>query len=422
MIESTSELVREASDPKTHATRLSQLLDICDAPRREFARLVTAALTPKMQEARGERLAHAASYLENATHDHLLGVALAGNPNLSREDWVRALEIEPAAAIRNPLFKLLVAQRVRIIERFHELLALGSLAKYATARPEDIDAPPALIELVCAGLPDLDTIENFGGNFGETGSGDMPVTAANRYCWNGDGLWSFRAVAVHRAGVAVMDLLQRTTAEGAAEAICICEGVGDRLTCRSDRWNLNVGRIPFAPAAEEKFSYTLITLYDNHKDLDVVGWSGPDGVHWVREQRPGFHRGSTSEAMPRDIPIALHCTDCDLSGLGDGIGMEVRHGEVIMIWQGTEATRGCAYLEGCRIDASFPEEQLKRLTMLFGEDSDAVRFGRNPMQAICDECGEFDLVWYADEDDSQFLPWYLGEECGNCGAARDTED
>jgi hypothetical protein len=409
MSESTSDLLREASDPTTPATRLSELLDICDAPRREFAALVGAALTKPPWGGRAEGLEHANSYLKDAAHDGALAAALAGNPNLSREDWVRALEIAPAAAIRSPLLKLLLAQRIQIIESFWELAALGALAEYAIAHPEDAQAPLALVDLVCAGLQELVGFETYGGNFGEMEHSDMPVTAANRYCWNGDGLWSFRAVAVHRAGIAVMDLLQRTTAEGAAEALSICDSLGSDLTrqCKWRNWECG---IPFAPATENKFTHELITLMQG-ADIRVIGWSGPDGVHWVSSPRPGFRQGSASKALPKGFPSAWETTTCDLSGETNDLGIEVLDGEVTMIFESSAATDyGCAELRGCRIDKPFPKDQLKRLAMLFGEKSDAVRFGKCPKQSICDECGGVSLGWY------------VGEECGECGATRETED
>lgn len=74
-----------------------------------------------------------------------LAEALAGNPNLDREQWISALEIAPNAAIRNPLLPMLLIQRTPIIVADHELVALGVLASLVTSNPADTSAKEALV-------------------------------------------------------------------------------------------------------------------------------------------------------------------------------------------------------------------------------------------------------------------------------------
>jgi hypothetical protein len=388
----TGELLREASDASTPAARLSDLLDKCDHVRRKYAEFINADM---FEEAR--------AHLQNATHDQALADALAGNPNLSREDWVRALEIAPAAAIRNPLFKLLVVQRVRVIERPHELLALGALARHANARPEDTEAPLALIELVCAGLPDHETLEMYGGNFGEHFHG-LPETPANRYCWQGDELWEFRSI--DRAGTAVIDCLQRVGGDRAMTALDLCDALGWHLGGFHENWRTYVRTMSFAPAGDTQFTYELITRRRDDDPWDeVVGWQGPEGVRWVCSPRPGFLKG---------LPCATNEVPAKLANLFPLWNMdyttndyEVQHenGLVTMVWQ-RGGVDGLAELTGCRTDAPFPEAEIRRLEVLFGRDSPLVILAKDPTRANCAECGEF-------------AP---SETCDECGAVREDDE
>jgi hypothetical protein len=408
----TAELVREASDVSTPAARLSALLDECDHVRRKYAEIINGAWQIKPPaaydqkwHARQDMFEEARAHLQNATHDQALADALAGNPNLSREDWVRALEIAPAAAIRNPLFKLLVVQRVRVIEQPHELLALGALARHANARPEDTEAPLALIELVCAGLPDHELLEMYGGNFGEHGHG-MPETPANRYCWQGDELWDFRAIAIHRAGTAVTDCLQRVGEVRAMTALDLCDALGWHLGGFHENWKTYVQTVSFAPAGDTQFTYELITRRrDDDPGDKVVGWRGPEGVRWVCSPRPGFLKGLPCATHEVPAKLAKVVSRWTMDSGDDDYEVKYEDGLVTMVWQRADVN-GLAELTGCRIDAPFPEAEVRRLELLFGRDSPLVSFAEDPTRAHCAECEEF-------------AP---SGTCGHCGAVREDDE
>ena len=408
----TAELLREASDASTPAARLSALLDECDHVRRKYAAIINGAWQIEPQaaydqnwHARQDMFEEARAHLQNATHDQALADALAGNPNLSREDWVRALEIAPAAAIRNPLFKLLVVQRVRVIEQPHELLALGALARHANARPEETEAPLALIELVCAGLPDHETLERYGGNFGEHGH-EMPETPANRYCWQGDELWDFRAIAIHRAGTAVTDCLQRVGGDRAMTALDLCDALGRYLGGYHENWKDYVWVVPFAPAGDDRFTYELIARHlDNELEDKLVGWKGPEGVRWTCSPRPGFLKGSPCLASEVPAKLAKVSPWWRMDSGDDDYEVQFEDGLVTMVWQ-RAGVHGLAELTGCQTDTRFPEAEIRRLERLFGKESPLVRFAKDPTRAFCADCEEF-------------AP---SGTCGRCGAVREDDE
>lgn len=265
-------MIEEARDPKTSLARLTEILDVCDQPRRNYAAavkkisdhtlIVTGSLWRSdfedefqtcVSEGRAvliptlEPLVVATAQLDASLSKQEfddLAAAVASNPNLDREQWLRALEIAPRAAVSNPVLKLLLVERTPIIQRDYEVIALGILALHASGTRTNSSERDALVDIICAGLPEAP--EPFGGVFSHlicskdgrlmtnlSSEQDASIRAAvkaagvvghelshaskrgrilaaepaNRYCWDGDKVWALRALAVHRAGRAVMDTL-----------------------------------------------------------------------------------------------------------------------------------------------------------------------------------------------------------------------
>jgi hypothetical protein len=89
----------------------------------------------------------------------------------------------------------------------------------------------------------------------------------------------------------------------------------------------------------------------------------------------------------------------------DDYEVKYEDGLVTMVWQRADVN-GLAELTGCRIDAPFPEAEVRRLELLFGRDSPLVSFAKDPTRAHCAECEEF-------------AP---SGTCGHCGAVREDEE
>ncbi len=129
--------IEEARDPRTSLVRLTEILDVCDQPRRNYA-------------ADRKREALEAALARGEFRD--LAMAVASNPNLYRDQWVRALELAPQAAVRNPLMQLMIVGGTPIIQHDYEVVALGVLAACAMHTPPCSIEREALVDLICMGL------------------------------------------------------------------------------------------------------------------------------------------------------------------------------------------------------------------------------------------------------------------------------
>ena len=392
--------LEEARSASTPLARLTELLDWCDRPRQEYAVEIRAigaigyASGPLLQAAK-DRLS--ASVMAKDCQE--LAEALAENPNLDREQWVRALEIAPHSAIRNPLLPILLVERKPIIVADHELVALGSLASLATATSAAGAAEEALVDIICAGLPAEP--ETFGACFGAMPYTNLPAIPANRYCWDGAERWSLRSVAINDAGNAVMEALEAGEHARTRDAVLKCVELGERLWRRSDHWKtyLVKGAIPFAPAGHSQFTYLLHTIVDDgycHAEQEVIGWTNAGETVW--SSRPGFMAGRTlapGEAPPKEIAQVWEqweSSDCDNSGESNDLGCLLSTSpedyRILQVSEGLGAGDGCAVLTGCSFKRRFPKAEIERLAKLFGADSDAVKLAKNPKRAICPDCEE----------------------------------
>lgn len=414
--ESTNDMLRDALDLNTPLARLSELLDFCDSPRIDFAKLLSAAAeaasaTPKDP---------AIKVFENSSRD--LAEVLAAHPGLDRAEWVRALEISPAGALRNPRLKSLLDGRIPIIEKDFELLALGELARHRLGAAQDEESERVLIRLILAGLPDP---EPFGARFFDQRSREAQ---ANRHCWNGNRLeFAYaRGAALHAAGNLVIDVLCQSRLEGAREAVKRCSRVGWKLLSSCDEWKLFVERLRVAPEAAKEFLVEAWAVSDWDNDSDdkpVIGWADA-GMHWIRH-RPGFLEGQvcrSSSTAPESIRRLVRSgwtstsafiddDDTDWSIDCEESGAEGAPARLInMISRGVGGSAGVVLLKGCAFGAAFPPSEMERLAHLFGSDSWAVRFAGDPDAAICRDCGEIalDLV--------------DGGACEECGGERDQDD
>jgi hypothetical protein len=417
--------LEEARNPRTPLARLIELLDRCDRPRREYADAILAIGTisydsaPRLQAAKDRLVASLA-----AEDCRELVEALAANPNLDREQWVRVLEIAPHAAIRSPLLPMLLIERKPIIIADHELVALGALASLVTSVTSDTSAMDALVELICAGLP-ADT-ETFGACFGEMPYMNLPELPANRYCWGGSERWNLRSVAIDSAGKAVADALGRCESgrrPRTLEAWKACDRLGKGLWDHSARWKtyLSAGAIPFAPAGHSEFTFSLNTICTDgyvHAEQEVIGWRGPTECVWRR--RPGFMAGrelAPSEEPPKEIAAVAYRwrnSDCDSSGDCNDLAVLIDEGsdELVVhhVSEGPGASDGCAELTGCSLRKRFPKQEIERLMNLFGEDSYAVKLANDPNRAICPDC------------DSLSMSCVGSGPCEMCGFERESED
>lgn len=496
-------MIEEARDPKTSLARLTEILDVCDQPRRNYAAavkkisdhtlIVTGSLWRSdfedefqtcVSEGRAvliptlEPLVVATAQLDACLSKRefdVLAAAVASNPNLDREQWLRALEIAPRAAVSNPVLKLLLVERTPIIQRDHEVIALGTLALHASGTRTNSSERDALVDIICAGLPEAP--EPFGGVFSHlicskdgrlmtnlSSEQDASIRAAvkaagvvghelshaskrgrivaaepaNRYCWDGDKVWALRALAVHRAGRAVMDTLGDRSRGRQRTAFDLCVTFGQRLTRPHSRRAESPGRIPFAPRGHKKFTYELKTLSDhadNGCDHRVIGWSGPNGTVWKSmDDRPGFHAGRVrrrSEKIPEEIrryvqrgwqadewdDLVESYMTVELRRFSRvGSDPQSRTGPyrrpfkgkkgyaVVLVSDGRFACDGLAEVDGCSCDRPFPKAEIERLTGLFGRKSEVVRFARDPGLATCPDCGEWSLAYFGSH----------GEECIEC--------
>lgn len=412
----TIDMLGEAAAPGTSLGRLSEMLGICDTPRINFARRFASG----SQVTRAGRQEPAI-----AVHgDPLPAFAevVAAHPALDRAEWVRALEIAPAGALRNPRLKALLGGRFPIIEKDFELLALGELARHRLGQPRDDDSERVLIQLILGGLPDP---ESFGARFFERRKGEAQ---ANRYCWNGDRLdrAHMRGAALHAAGNLVIDVLCQSRLDGAREAVKCCSRIGWKLISSCDEWKLFVERFRVAPEAAREFSVEawVVSDWDNESDdKPVIGWSDLS-MHWIRH-RPGFLEGQvckSSSSAPASIrglvrdgwtSTAAFVDDGDVDWSiackeSGAKGSPVRL--VNSISRGIGGCEGVVLLKGCMFGSAFPLPEMERLVHLFGADSWAVRFASDPDAAICPACGEvsLDLV--------------DGGACEECGGDQDLDD
>jgi hypothetical protein len=208
-----------------------------------------------------------------------------------------------------------------------------------------------------------------------------------------------------------MECLGRVETERAKQAVDACDRLGKMLGWKNEQeWKTYVSEMPYATENESHFGHHLITLCDDelgHAEQAVIGWRGPDGIHWLCSPRPGFRQGSVATTPLFKGMEYWQTTDYTSP---TELGVEVDEEFVIMISQGWGGERGCAAIPACRVDEPFPKDQIERLAALFGRESDAVQFARNPKRALCGECGAFSLSWYAEQ------------ECFECGASRDEDD
>lgn len=419
-------LVHEASDPLTSADRLSAILDLADAPRIAYAEAYASARKKQRdcKEALEVGLKELAASTQQAAASGIdrLITAIASNPNLSRTDWLRAMEVAPSAAAKNPLAMLLLVERNPIVKEDFELLALGSLAGHCISDPSDTVARDLLAELILAGLP---VVEAFGSNFGEMDYHDLPCAAANRYRWPGEHLWCLRAVAIHRAGNAVTDALSMTTDPRTSKALSACVQLGrDFTTGECERWWV-LNEIKIAPEGATRFTHTLLTTASpeyEHSEQGTVGWcvhGHPPTYHWLK-RRLGFWPG-VIHIQSCDIPdelrrleLGYHTTDTDQGGVADGLAIsripagdresddeEVAQDDdsVIMISEGFAGEDGAVLLvDGCEFGRPFPADEIERLKGIFGNDSWSVRFAKNPAAARCPNCGHVALGLIAGGD------------------------
>lgn len=412
--------LKEAQNPQAPLARLKELLDECDQPRQQFAAEVRAI--GEMDNNAGPRLRAAKDRLDTAIandQNRELLDAIAENPNLDREQWVRALEITPRAALRNSLLPLLLVERNPIIVADHELAALGSLAAFAISTPATSSAREALVDIICAGLPTEP--ETFGACFGEMSYTNLPEIAANRYCWDGAERWCMRSVAINDAGHAVIDALQGSDHPQARSAIQKCNDLGACLWSHSGHWKTYMSAIPFAPAGHFEFTYSLHTVVRDeylHAEQKVIGWTKSSETVW--SSRPGFMRGRTlapGEDPPKEIAQVWsqwESSDYDNSGESNDLGYlsssEPGDYKILQISEGLGACDGCAELTGCSLERQFSRAEIKRLSKLFGANSDAVKLAKNPKQSICPDCEAGRMALFATGT------------CEDCGYERESED
>jgi hypothetical protein len=424
-------LVQEASDPLTSAGRLSAILDLADAPRIAYAEAYASARKKQRDckeslEVGLKELAASTQQAAASGIDRLI-TAIASNPNLSRTDWLRAMEVAPSAAAKNPLAMLLLVERNPIVKEDFELLALGALAGHCISDPSDTVARDLLAELILAGLP---VVEAFGSNFGEMDYGSLPCAAANRYRWPGDHLWCLRAVAIHRAGNAVTDALSMTPDPRTSKALSAClELSRDFTTGECERWRYFLNEVKIAPVGAARFTHTLLTRADpddEYSAQDVVGWCDhgtPPTYYWL-ERRPGFWPGMI-HIQEHDLPNELReigkyylTTDTAPFGVANDLSIfrvpaadgetddeeVVQDGDsVTMISEGQFGEDGVVLLvDGCEFGRSFPADEIERLKRIFGNNSYSVQFAKNPAAARCPDCGHVALGLIA------------GDNCGHC--------
>lgn len=414
-------LLAEAADPSTASARLSEMLRLCDAPRIEFA---ARRGYPEIEgEAREQALEQLAGALRHPTR-LALSERLAKHPKLDPALWIRALEISPASAVRNPLLKSLLVEGRPLLASEGDLLAVGRLAEHCLENPADTHAQSVLAELICMGLPQ---IERFGAMYLdiEPEALERHGLAMNPY-GRGDAEWTSRGLSLHLIGNHVVDALERTGVERAREALLACERLGRQLVSVCDSWKIHCHVGHFSPAGEQRFTETLLMCAHEdweHEEQAVVGWRQDDSWGWI-DRRPGFFRGRVHDSAlgaPRQLrSIVKHGWIMNTAGDFDGRAdwsVQVSDEDegprrVKMIARGV--AEQTVELKGCSMSRKFPAREIARLEALFGAGSWAVLFAKNPAAALCTECGEL----------SGYLVPTPGQpsECDSCGYERSDEE
>ena len=416
-------LLREGADPSTPLGRLSELLDMCDKPRKEFAKLASETDVT----VRDAFLKFEVALRENPATQ--LARIISANPSLDRAEWVRALEIAPATAVRNPILKQLLQQRGQVILEESELFGLGCLARHCATNAGDVEAESVLIELICGGLPEP---ERYGGVFLQfsnwTSEGALETDpglarAANRYS-RASARWIDRGLSIHAVGKVIVDVLSASKSDRSRAALAICNQFGRSLVRGTDEWQLYCGFLPFAPAGASNFTEELVTYAHDDFELEehiVFGWRDGDSYGWVN-YRPGFFSGivhESADAAPEQIRQIVReswrMTDWgDFDGEHEWamrVDQEGGESRVVLIGRGFGSET--AILRDCLLEKPFPKLEADRLAALFGADAWPARLARNPSAVICPECGEISgrLVGTIHE----------AGECDACGYAREDD-
>jgi hypothetical protein len=416
-------ILREGADAGTPLVRLSQLLDICDSPRMEFASHVGGTDAAVKEAFRKFEVARR----ESAAKELL--VIVSANPGLDRAEWVRALEIAPEAAVRSPVLKQLLQQQAQIIVEEFELFALGCLARHCASNSGDIEAQSALAELICRGLPEP---EPYGGVFLEfddwTHSSALETDAnlslaANRYS-RASAPWIHRGLALHAIGTVIVEVLFASNSDRSRAALAICSRLGRLLIRGTDNWKVYCGFLPFAPEGASQFTEELVRYAHDDTELErhvVFGWRQGDSFGWVN-CRPGFFSGivhesadSAPEPIRQIVDENWHMTDWGDFDCESEWAMRVdqQDGENRVVLIGKGFGRETTILRDCVLEKPFPKPESDRLAVLYGVNSWPARLARNPSVAICPECGEISgrLVGTIHE----------AGECASCGYVAGSE-
>ncbi len=428
----SADMLQTAGDPSTPLVVLSELLDICDARRMEFAAVVRSG-SCDLDAARAKLVGDPPSPRERE-----LTRLVCAHTALDRGEWVRALELDPASALRSPALKRLLVDSLPVIKHDFELLALGELAQLCLRDAAHAEACQTMIGLIILGLP---MPESYGGLIWDLPN--MPADA-NRYCWAAEGDWhkERRGLALHLAGQGVIRALEASRCPGTAEAITQCESIGKKLIARDGGYRGGMGPFECYPSGDngdcrEKtypieidialpgaraFTETILVLAEcdtvNLYD-PVVGWLDGGSCNWVGT-RPGFLSGplhSSAHSAPERI------RDLVLGGLAmttmgvipDPEGFEPRgavridaQGNVQLVAEGDfdGGWPRVVMLSDCTLDRPFPPDENSRVRELLGPDSWAARLAASPKQHLCRACG--DVLLYGLGDDQFGV-------CGACG-------
>ena len=348
-------------------------------------------------------------------------MAVASNPNLDREQWVRALELAPQAAVRNPLMQLMMVGGTPIIQHDYEVVALGILAACAMQTPPCSIEREALVDIICMGLEPA-FAEQYGAYDQERFDDNQHASLANRYCWNESDMRD-RANALHSAGRVIIDVLRGSTHTRSAQALKQCRDFGEHL-CAEDLDGAGeldlLYWILFAPRGKCEFTHELLVISEYSERYPwgsengelILGWSERGAeVVWLREvDQPGFIPGRVrrSDELPPSViqesfghyvndagervsgaELRWSCTHMTENETYDFLYFDLlSSGVITRISQGYHAQDGCAELADCMLGKPFPVAEISRLSKLFGSDSAVVRFAQSSSNhgGTCPEC------------------------------------
>lgn len=272
-------VLQAAADPATTPARLLELLDLVEVPS-VFMRIAIA-------RAQG-RQADAANAIEVARSDAMqrlqLAEAIAANPGLDRDGWMRALEFVPATAVRNPAFRRLLDEGQEMLRDYADVAALGELAKHCLRRPEDRVSEDALIEIVRLGSRSVPRLDRKGAEWlARFAQREIDWYLAQKPLIVGDifGLrhsgedrpeWAQESM-LHCVGNVVVDVLERSTSERVVEALRRSVELGADLFGVGHRWMECLGDWEVASHDTDRFDGRVLLHCHGHSCSGIFGWA-----------------------------------------------------------------------------------------------------------------------------------------------------